>query len=93
VKTVPERDAFMLLGEMAECRHVSQLPLGNSVILHTDMPNLLRIIDAPLNAAIRCAITSPPYLETSQAFEEHPSAAAVVSGRPNLSQEGSGVAG
>ncbi len=84
MKAVPERDASKLLGEMAKYRYVSKLPRGNSVVLHTDMRNLPRIIDAPLNAPIRCAITSPPYLNVTS-FRGRSMAAAVVSGRPNLS--------
>lgn len=65
----PKRDAFKLLGEMAEFRYVSPLPEGSSVVLHTDMRNLPRMIDTPLTAPIRCAITSPPYLNVTS-FEE-----------------------
>ena len=64
-----ERDAFQLLVEMAEFRYVSPLPEGDSVVLHTDMRNLPRVIDARASDSIRCAVTSPPYLNVTS-FEE-----------------------
>ncbi len=65
----PDRDVFTLLGEMAAFRYESKLPEGSSVILHTDMRNLPRVIESTLERPIRCAITSPPYLNVTS-FEE-----------------------
>lgn len=65
----PERDAFRLLVEMAEFRYTSPSPKGDSLVLHTDMRNLPRLIDLPEMYAIRCAVTSPPYLNVTS-FEE-----------------------
>jgi hypothetical protein len=64
----PERDVFGVLGYIASFRYESPLPKGKSVVLHTDMRNLPRIIALP-NKAIRCAVTSPPYLNVTS-FEE-----------------------
>ena len=65
----PKRDAFNLLVEMAEFRYASPLPQGDSVVLHTDMRNLPRVIDPAATESIRCAVTSPPYLNVTS-FEE-----------------------
>jgi hypothetical protein len=65
----PKRDAFTLLVEMAEFRYTSPLPKGRSVVLHTDMRNLPTVIDTPATDLIRCAITSPPYMDVTN-FEE-----------------------
>ena len=65
----PQRDAFKILREMARFRYASPLPVGSSIILHTDMRNLPRVIDTPKTDPIRCAITSPPYLDVTS-FEE-----------------------
>jgi len=65
----PPRDAFTLLRQMAEFRYVSPLPKGDSVVLHTDMRNLPRAFNQPEIDSIRCAVTSPPYLNVTS-FEE-----------------------
>ena len=65
----PERDAFKIVGEMAKFRYVSPLPVGNSIVLHTDMRNLPRVIDTTITDPIQCAVTSPPYLDVTS-FEE-----------------------
>jgi hypothetical protein len=65
----PERDTFKILGEMAAFRYVSPLPSGSSIVLHTDMRNLPRVIDTPKTERIRCAVTSPPYMDVTS-FEE-----------------------
>ncbi|MGH9345147.1 MAG: DNA methyltransferase [Terriglobia bacterium] len=65
----PERDVFEVLAEMAAYRYESPLPSGNSLVLHTDMRNLPRLIDPAPEQPIRCAITSPPYLNVTS-FEE-----------------------
>jgi hypothetical protein len=64
----PERDVFDVLAYSASFRYESPLPEGKSVVLHTDMRNLPRVIDLP-NKSIRCAVTSPPYLNVTS-FEE-----------------------
>jgi len=65
----PERDAFKILGEMAAYRYASPLPIGSSIVLHTDMRNLPRVIDTPKTDLIRCVVTSPPYMDVTS-FEE-----------------------
>jgi hypothetical protein len=64
----PERDVFDVLGEMAAFRYESELPEGKSLVLHTDMRNLPRVLDSS-GEGIRCAVTSPPYLDVTS-FEE-----------------------
>jgi len=65
----PERDVFTVLTEMADFRYESPVPEGDSVVLHTDMRNLPRLIESTPQKPIRCAITSPPYLNVTS-FEE-----------------------
>jgi hypothetical protein len=65
----PERDAFSILADMAAFRYESELPEGNSIVLHTDMRNLPRLLDSSPDKPIRCAVTSPPYLNVTS-FEE-----------------------
>lgn len=65
----PERDAFDILLDMAKFRYESPVPDGQSVILHTDMRNLPRVIEVNKKKPIKCAITSPPYLNVTS-FEE-----------------------
>jgi hypothetical protein len=65
----PKRDAFSILVDMADFRYESPLPKGNSVVLHTDMRNLPTAIDTKKIKPIRCAVTSPPYLNVTS-FEE-----------------------
>lgn len=63
----PERDVFNVLNRMAAFRYESPLPQGDSVVLHTDMRNLPRMIES--EPPVSCAITSPPYLNVTS-FEE-----------------------
>ena len=65
----PERDTFKILNEMAHFRYASPLPSGDSIVLHTDMRNLPTIIDTSKTDSIRCAVTSPPYMDVTS-FEE-----------------------
>ncbi len=65
----PDRDAFNVLAEMAHFRYESPLPTGYSTVLHTDMRNLPRIIESTSARPIKCAVTSPPYLNVTS-FEE-----------------------
>jgi hypothetical protein len=65
----PVRDTFQVLGDMIAFRYESPLPAGNSLVLHTDMRQLPRLIDEEARKSIRCAITSPPYLNVTS-FEE-----------------------
>lgn len=64
----PVRDAFDLLRRQARYRYESERPVGDSIILHTDMRKLAWIKD-DLPGPIRLAITSPPYLDVTN-FEE-----------------------
>jgi hypothetical protein len=65
----PERDVFAVLIEMAAFRYESPLPKGESIVFHTDMRNLPRLIESNAERPIRCAVTSPPYLNVTS-FEE-----------------------
>jgi len=65
----PCRDAFKVLTSIADFRYESPLPLGISVVLHSDMRSLPRLIDTQKSEQISCAITSPPYLNVTS-FEE-----------------------
>ena len=67
--TAPERNVFDVLTEMAAFRYESPLPEGESLVLHTDMRNLPRVIESTPERPIRCAVTSPPYLNVTS-FEE-----------------------
>lgn len=65
----PERNVFDVLAQMAAYRYASPLPEGESLVLHTDMRNLPRAVESSPGRPIRCAITSPPYLNVTS-FEE-----------------------
>lgn len=65
----PERDAFKILGDMAQFRYASPLPFGSSIVFHADMRTLPTIIDTPICDRIQCAVTSPPYMDVTS-FEE-----------------------
>jgi hypothetical protein len=65
----PERNVFDVLNSMAAFRYESPLPEGESLVLHTDMRNLPRVIESTPERPIRCAVTSPPYLNVTS-FEE-----------------------
>ncbi len=65
----PERDVFNVLAEMADYRYESPLPVGDSQVLHTDMRNLPRELESTKERPLRCAVTSPPYLNVTS-FEE-----------------------
>lgn len=64
----PRRDVFLILRARADYRYESPIPLGASLVLHTDMRNLPRERHR-WNEPIRCVITSPPYLDVTS-FEE-----------------------
>lgn len=63
----PERDAFSLLRSRLLFRYASGIPSGRAVVRLGDMRDLWRtdLADHPA----QCAITSPPYLDTTD-FEE-----------------------
>jgi hypothetical protein len=63
----PERNVFDVLETMVAFRYASPLPEGESTVLHTDMRNLPRLLESM--RPVRCAITSPPYLDVTS-FEE-----------------------
>jgi hypothetical protein len=65
----PKRNVFDVLQAMAEFRYQSPLPEGDSLVLHTDMRRLPGLIGSRTRNPIRCAITSPPYLNVTS-FEE-----------------------
>jgi DNA methylase len=65
----PPRDAFEVLNGMIDFRYESPLPTGHSLVLHTDMRHLPRLIDEGVRKTIRCVVTSPPYLNVTS-FEE-----------------------
>ncbi len=64
----PDRDAFDLLRKQTDFRYKTSPPESCANVFNADMrelPRLLRYSHAP----IRCAITSPPYLDVTS-FEE-----------------------
>jgi hypothetical protein len=66
--TAPHRDAFDLLRKRTDYRYESSPPESSANVFNADMrelPRLLRDSRTP----IRCAITSPPYLDVTS-FEE-----------------------
>lgn len=65
----PKRDAFEIVNYMAGFRYESDMPEGQSLVLHTDMRNLPRVIQSDQRKLINCAVTSPPYLNVTS-FEE-----------------------
>lgn len=66
--TAPERDAFVVLGNMAEYRYETAPPVGESWVFQTDMRRL-PWLSVLLPDPIRLVVTSPPYLDITN-FEE-----------------------
>ncbi len=64
----PTRDVFALLRNRLAYRYETPPPDGRATVVHSDMRELPRILRGS-SAAIRCAITSPPYLNVTN-FEE-----------------------
>lgn len=64
----PPRDVFALLRNRLAYRYETPPPDGRATVVHSDMRELPRILRGS-TAAIRCAITSPPYLNVTN-FEE-----------------------
>ena len=64
----PDRNVFRVLQDRAQYRYTSKPPKGISVVFHSDMRNLPRLIDRS-KTSIKCVITSPPYLDVTN-FEE-----------------------
>jgi hypothetical protein len=64
----PDRDVFEILRRRATYRYESPLPKQESIVLNTDMRNLPRELESGAHS-IKCAITSPPYLDVTS-FEE-----------------------
>ena len=64
----PDRDVFQLLTARSEFRYESDPVDGIATIFHSDMRDLPRLI-RDKGFQIRCAITSPPYLNVTS-FEE-----------------------
>lgn len=63
----PFRDPFAVLRERVEFRYESEPPSGEAQVLNADMRELPRLVSR--RTRIRCAITSPPYLDVTS-FEE-----------------------
>ena len=64
----PRRDAFEVIRNRASYRYVSARPEKQAAVLNLDMRELPRHVDS-LPQPIRCAITSPPYLDMTS-YEE-----------------------
>ena len=64
----PERDTFDILRRRATFRFESEPPKKRGVVLLTDMRELPRKAEA-FDRPIRCAVTSPPYLNVTN-YEE-----------------------
>ena len=64
----PDRDVFAILRQRLDFRYRTPPPDGNAFVYHQDIRKLPRIRNR-LPAPIRCAITSPPYLDVTN-FEE-----------------------
>jgi hypothetical protein len=66
--TAPRRNAFDLLRKQTDYRYESKPPEPGALVFNADMRELPRLLrDSRL--PIRCAITSPPYLDVTS-FEE-----------------------
>lgn len=63
----PRRDPFLILRDRVAFRYETEPPRGAATILNADMRELPRLL--PRRRAIRCVITSPPYLDVTS-FEE-----------------------
>jgi len=64
----PDRDVFQLMEDRIEYRYVSFVPKAHSVVFHADMRKLPYLLDTH-KLPVRCAITSPPYLDVTN-YEE-----------------------
>ena len=64
----PERDVFNLIRRAVSYRYESNPPQSNACVFNADMRDLPRLLKDS-GPAIRCAITSPPYLDVTS-FEE-----------------------
>lgn len=63
----PLRDPFEVIRQRVTFRYETEPPQGTATILNADMRELPRLL--PRRRSIRCAITSPPYLDMTS-FEE-----------------------
>lgn len=66
--TAPERDVFELLRDRVAFRYRSEPPDGAGTVFMTDMRQLPRLV-GHRTLPIKCAITSPPYLDVTN-YEE-----------------------
>jgi hypothetical protein len=66
--TPPDRNAFDLLRERVTFRYESDPPTGRGTVIKADMRELPRLLTGKVGS-IKCAITSPPYLDVTN-FEE-----------------------
>ncbi len=64
----PVRDAFDLVDHQLAYRYASPIPSERALVFNADMRELPRLLRKG-EAAIRCVITSPPYLDVTS-FEE-----------------------
>jgi hypothetical protein len=64
----PEQDVFELLRGRLRYRYETPPPRGKASVLNIDMRDLARVKSLG-SASIKCVITSPPYLDTTN-FEE-----------------------
>lgn len=63
----PERDVFVLMRDRAAYRYESNLPRGNTHVFNVDMRELARLT---LPGAVKCVVTSPPYLDVTDFGED-----------------------
>jgi len=65
--TAPLRDPFEILRERVAFRYTTPPPQGQATVFNSDMRELPRLLAA--SDALRCVVTSPPYLDVTN-FEE-----------------------
>ncbi len=64
----PNRDVFDVVRNRTDYRYISPLPNAHSLVFHSDMRKLPYLMDMR-ELAVRCVVTSPPYLDVTN-FEE-----------------------
>jgi hypothetical protein len=67
--TPPTRDVFALLRDRASFRYTSLPPEGSALVLETDVRLFPSDLKHHRHDPIRCAVTSPPYMDVTS-FEE-----------------------
>ena len=65
----PRRDTFALLRDKTEYRYVTGVPESQADIWNDDMRNLPRL-KSQFRGKVKCVVTSPPYLDTTDVEED-----------------------